>query len=239
MKSLLSVALVLLLAGGALAADAAQPEEGFVSLFDGKTLNGWKVGGNPEAFKVADGMLVMDCPAQGGSAHLFYDGEVAQHSFKNFDIKMEVQSFPGTNSGLYFHTTYQDGGYPKFGMESQINISDPSDWRRTGSLYNVKNLTWGPDAPKKEGIIVLPEAPVADNVWFSQEVIYQNGQVVVKLNDKTVIDFTLPDADTEYKLPSGKTWLPRGTFALQGHKPIQDHISKAYFKNIRVKVLPD
>ena len=39
--------------------------------------------------------------------------------------------------------------------------------------------------------------------------------------------------------PTSMTWLPRGTFALQGHPPMPGHISKACFKNIRVKVLPD
>jgi hypothetical protein len=47
------------------------------------------------------------------------------------------------------------------------------------------------------------------------------------------------DADAEHKLPSGNTWLPEGTIALQGHPPMPDHISKACFKNIRIKTLPD
>ena len=63
MKFLLTAALVLLLATGAFAADTPQLEEGFVSLFDGKTLDGWKVGDNAELFQVHDGMIVMECPA--------------------------------------------------------------------------------------------------------------------------------------------------------------------------------
>jgi hypothetical protein len=50
------------------------------------------------------------------------------------------------------------------------------------------------------------------------------------------VDYTLPEgASGEFELPTKMTWLPQGTFALQGHDPG----SKAYFKNIRVKVLPD
>ena len=49
----------------------------------------------------------------------------------------------------------------------------------------------------------------------------------------------MPEAEAEHKLATGGTWLPRGTFALQGHPPLPGQISKVCFKNIRVKVLPD
>ena len=109
MKFLLTAALVLLLATGSLAADTPQPEEGFVSLFDGKTLDGWKVGENADVFQVRDGMIVMECPATIHSpAHLFYVGDVSHHDFKNFDLRVDVMTFPGANSGIYFHTKYQE-----------------------------------------------------------------------------------------------------------------------------------
>ena len=63
--------------------------------------------------------------------------------------------------------------------------------------------------------------------------------MVVKLDGKTMFEYKIPQADVEHKLPTSRTWLPRGTFALQGHPPMAGHISKAYFKNICVKVLPD
>ena len=78
-----------------------------------------------------------------------------------------------------------------------------------------------------------------DNVWYTQEIIYKDGDVVVKLDGKTVIEYKIADADVDHKLPNGFTWQPKGTFALQGHPPMPNHISKACFKNIRVKVLPD
>ena len=242
MKSLLSAALVLLLVHGSFAADAPQAEEGFVSLFDGKTLDGWKIGENAEVFQVRDGMIVMECPATNHRpAHLFYVGDVSHHDFKNFDLKVDVMTFPGANSGIYFHTKYQEAGWPNFGIECQIDNSH-ADWRRTGSLWGIRNISWGPETPpanNKENVTILPKPPVTDNVWYTQEVIYQDGLVVVKLDGKTMFEYRLPQADVEHKLPTKMTWLPRGTFALQGHPPMPDHISKAYFKNIRVKVLPD
>ena len=241
MKFVLSTALVLLLASGSLAADAPQPEEGFVSLFDGKTLDGWKVGDNANVFQVRDGVIVMECPATVHSpAHLFYVGDVDQHEFKNFDLKVDVMTFPAANSGIYFHTKYQEAGWPRLGLECQVNNSH-GDWRRTGSMYGIKNLTWGPETPEKnnkEDNTIFSKPPVTDNVWYTQEIIYQDGQVMVKLDGKTVLEYKIPKADTSM-LPTGVTWLPQGTFALQGHPPMPNRISKACFKNIRVKVLPD
>jgi hypothetical protein len=241
-KFLLKATLVLLLAQNSLAADAPQAEKGFVSLFDGKTLDGWKVGENANLFSVHNGMIVMDCPATiNRPAHLFYVGNICQHDFKNFDLKVDVMTFPGANSGIYFHTRYQEADWPNFGLECQVNNSHV-DWRRTGSLWGVKNITWNTGIPMqktKEDVAILAEAPVKDNHWYTQEILYQNGLVTIKLDGKTMIEYQVPKAEIEHELPTNRTWLPRGTFALQGHPPMPGHISKVYFKNIRLKVLPD
>jgi hypothetical protein len=241
-KLLLIATLGLLLTIGHSVADAPDAESGFVSLFDGTTLDGWKVGDNANTFSVRDGMIVMEYVATNqGPAHLYYVGDINNHKFRNFDFRAEVMTFPGANSGIYFHTAYQDANWPKRGIECQIDNTH-SDWRRTGSLWGIRNISWGPETPSadnKEIVTILPEPPVTDNNWYTQEVIYQNGLVTVKLNGKTMFDFKITDAEAEHKLPTGMTWLPLGTFALQGHPPMPGHISKAYFRNIRVKILPD
>lgn len=239
---MLTIALGLLLAMNLMAAETIAPEQGFVSLFDGKSFDGWKIGQNSNMFKIKDGMIVMECPAGVHSpAHLYYVGNVGNHSFKNFDLRVDVMTSPYANSGIYFHTDFQDAGWPKRGLECQVNNSH-SDWRRTGSIYALKNISWGPEAPpadNKEVVTILPTPPVKDNIWFTQEIFYRNGIVTVKLDGKTVVDYTIDNAQVEHKLSSGMIWQPRGTFALQGHPPLQNHISLAWFKNIRVKILPD
>jgi hypothetical protein len=248
----LAAALIVLVATGPL---AAQPqsvgspgeggdsnlEKGFVSLFDGKTLNGWKIGDNADVFHARDGMIVMECPATNHNpAHIFYDGEVNGHKFKNFDLRVDVMTYPGANSGIYFHTKFQQGGWPKNGLECQVDNSH-SDWRRTGSLYGIWNLTWGPEKPSgnEKNVTVFAVPPVTDNAFYTQEIVYEDGLVTVKLNSKVVLVYKIPESELEHRLATGVTWQPEGTFALQGHPPMPGRISKACFKNIRIKVLPD
>ena len=184
----------------------------WISLFDGKSLKDWKVGTNAGTFKVEDGKIVVN----GETAHLFYDGDVQAHNFKNFEFKADVMTFPGSNSGIYFHTAYQDSSWPAKGYEVQVNNSH-TDWRRTGSLYAVEDVK---------------EVFVKDNEWFTEYIKVQGKRVIIKINDKTVVDYTEPD---NVQRPAGMAGrlISSGTFALQGHDPK----SKVYFKNIMVKPL--
>ena len=151
------------------AASYSLPGE-WISLFDGKSLDNWKVGENAGTFTIENGMIV----AHGPVAHLFYDGDVQQHNFKNFEFKADVMTTPGSNSGIYFHTVYQDSSWPKKGYEVQVNNSH-SDWRRTGSLYAIQDVK---------------DVFVKDNEWFTEYIKVDGKRVIVKLNDKTVVDYT-------------------------------------------------
>jgi hypothetical protein len=116
------------------------------------------------ARSVKEGQIVVHGP----TAHLFYDGDYNNHVFKNFELKVDVITYPGANSGIYFHTHYQAGGWPNSGFEVQVNNSH-TDWKRTGSLYDVVNIK---------------EVHVKDMEWFYR--ICQGGRehVIVKINDK-------------------------------------------------------
>ena len=63
-----------------------------ISLFDGKTFNGWKVGDHDSTFKIENGTIKVNGPV----AHLFYVGDVHQHEFKNFELKAQVMTLPGS-----------------------------------------------------------------------------------------------------------------------------------------------
>jgi hypothetical protein len=190
-------------------------EAGWVSLFDGKSLNGWKASDNPASFSVADGAIVVN--AVGGHAHLYYDGPVQNHDFKNFELKLDIMTFPGSNSGVYIHTASQPADWPAKGYEVQVNNSH-TDPKRTGGLYNVQDVF---------------EAPAKDNEWFTMDIKVEGKHVTVSVNDKKLVDYTEP-ADLKRPENMAQRVLSSGTIALQAHDPK----SKVLYKNIQIKRLP-
>jgi len=190
-------------------------EEGFVPLFNGKDLTGWKANESPETFKVEDGKIV----ANGNRSHLFYVGDVKNHSFKNFELKAQVLCKPNSNSGIYFHTEFQEKGWPDKGFECQVCTNGFKDPRKTGSLYAVKDVA---------------EAPAKDDEWFDYHIIVKGKTVTTRINDKVIVEWTQPDDWSPKGTFKGRI-LGSGTFALQGHDPG----SRVEYKNIRVKPLDD
>jgi hypothetical protein len=186
------------------------PPIGWVSLFDGKSLKDWQVGENASTFSVENGAIKVNGP----TAHLFYMGSYQEHNFKNFEFKADVMTLPGSNSGLYFHTHYQEGGWPNDGFEVQVNNSH-GDWKRTGSLYDI---------------VDVKENYAKDNEWFTEHIIVKDKHVIVKVNDKVVVDYTEPGGYTPLPNHPGRK-IDAGTFAIQGHDPG----STVYVKNIMVK----
>jgi hypothetical protein len=177
----------------------------WVSLFDGKSLDNWKISEHPETFSVADGAIVVF----GERAHLFYDGPVGNHNFKNFEFKVQVMTTPGSNSGIFVHTDFQPEGWPSKGYEIQVNNTH-TDWRKTGSVYALQDVKI---------------APAKDNEWFTQHIIVKDDKITVKVNDKVINEYTEKDPAK----------ITTGTVALQGHDPK----SKVYYKDVMIKLLPD
>ncbi|MEO6721218.1 MAG: DUF1080 domain-containing protein [Ferruginibacter sp.] len=212
MKQLVFFSLIVILASSATTKKSPGANE-WVSLFDGKTLTNWKASENPATFTVEDGAIVVHGPR----AHLFYEGPVMNHDFKNFELKVKVMTTQGSNSGIFIHTAYQETGWPSKGYEVQVNNSH-TDWRRTGSLYAVEDVK---------------EVYVKDNEWYTEYIKVEGKKVTIKINDKTVVEYTEPDG-IEKTADRAEKHLSSGTFALQGHDPN----SKVFFKEVLVKTLP-
>lgn len=200
------VAIVIAPTAGLSAADDA-----WKTLFDGKSMKGWKASENKDSWKVVDGHLV----CAGPRSHLFYMGD--DKPFVNFEFMAEVMTTPGSNAGIYFHTKYQQEGWPKNGYETQVNVTH-GDPKKTGSLYGVVNVS---------------DPPCKDNEFWTQHIIVKGKHIVIKINGKTVVDYTEPkDLKPDARFPG--RLVSNGTFALQAHDPK----SVVHFKNIKVKRLP-
>lgn len=210
MKPLLPLIALLCFSASVHADDAP----GWKTIFDGKTMNGWKPVENVDSWKVVDGTLRCDGPR----SHLFYVGE--DQPFENFEFECEVMTQPGSNAGIYFHTRVQDEGWPKYGYECQVNITH-KDPKKSGSLYGVDNVS----ADRLKGLI-------EDGKWYKTYVKVEGKHVIIKLNGKTMVDFTEDDQKEAFS-QSFERRLGKGTFAFQAHDPK----SVVSFRNIKVKRL--
>lgn len=214
MKTRLTLLAFTLLTGLCISFTYAPKADKWVSIFDGKTFNGWKVTqDSPNTFTIEDGAIVVAGPR----AHLFYEGPVNNHDFKNFEWKASVKTMPGSNSGMFIHTAYQADGWPAQGYEIQVNQTH-TDWRKTGSVYGVQDVK---------------EVYAKDGEWYTEHIIVKGKNVTVKVNDKVINNYTEPDSISNN--PNTQKKLTHGTVALQGHDPK----SKIYYKDIMIKVLPD
>jgi histidinol phosphatase-like PHP family hydrolase len=197
-------------------AETAVRESVWKPLFDGKSLDGWKAGERQGSFKVSDGSIAAD----GDRAHLFYMGKDGAADFRNFEFSADVMTHVGANSGIYFHTAFDNAGWPRAGFEVQINNTQPKqgnyyEFKKTGSLYGIRNTY---------------KSIVRDEEWFNMNIKVTGHRVQIRLNDVLVVDYV---EATDPTSPAKR--LSHGTFALQCH----DSNSKALFKNLRVRVLPD
>ncbi|ACB73444.1 DUF1080 domain-containing protein [Opitutus terrae] len=212
----------------ALTLPALAADSGWESLFDGRSLAGWRAAEHPGSFRVEDGAIVADGPR----AHLFYLGGDGAAQFENFEFSIEVKAMPHANSGVYFLARWADSGWPtQAGFEAQVNNTQPPfevgapgaqnlyrENKKTGSLYGVRNLY---------------KALVRDGEWFTMTITVRRPRVQIHVNDVLTADYIEPANLGE---PGGRqvNRLAPGTFALQCH----DEQSRVYFRNIRVRRLP-
>lgn len=194
-----------------LAAPAMAQNGDFKELFDGQTMKGWKTNENHDSWKVVDGCLV----AHGPRSHLFYVGD--DQPYKNFHFKADVKTTKGSNAGIYFHTKFQETGWPRYGYECQVNVSH-SDPKKSSGLYATQDVA---------------DPGIKDDEWYTQEIIVTGRHIVLKINGKTMTDYTEPENKPAFSKEFERR-LGEGTFALQAHDPE----SVVYFKNIAVKRLP-
>ncbi len=184
----------------------------WIELFNGKDFTGWKASENQGTFKIENGMIV----ANGDRSHLFYVGDGKEPiDIKNFELSADVMTYPLANSGIYFHTTYQEEGWPEKGYEVQINTTHPGggdykEVKKGASLYGVRNVY---------------KAFAKDSVWYNLNILVEGKHIRIKHDGMLTVDY----------IESSNPRQASGTFALQGHDPL----STVFFKNIKLKILPD
>ena len=182
-------------------------EEGFVPLFDGKTLSGWT--GDVKGYAVVDGTIV--CKGR----HLY-----TEKSYANFILRLEFKVPPGGNNGIGLRTP-KGGHASRDGMEIQILDDDAPRYAKLkpgqycGSIYNVVPAERG--HLKKAG------------EWNTMEIVCNGSLVTVKLNGHVITK-----GDLSKFTKGGKR---KNLARTEGHILFCGHGSPVAFRNLRIKVL--
>lgn len=199
---------------------ASEAEPGFVSLFDGRSLEGWQVvDGPPDGYVVEDGLLV--CTERGGKLY-------TTRQYGNFILRFEFRLPEGANNGVAIRAPLGDD--PAYvGMEIQI-------LEETAALKGK----WGPLRPAQFHGSVYDVVPARQGAlrppgqWNTEEIHVEGRQIRVRVNDQTVLEADLNDV----RDPEVIRRHP-GIFRERGHIGFLGHGDRVEFRNIRLKGLPD
>ena len=212
--------LVVAWSGAVMAQDkAVAVEEGFVSLFDGKSLAGWT--GSLAGYAVEEGNLI--CVA-GGKGNLLTEAE-----YSDFLFKFEFKLTDGANNGLGIRCPkVAEGNLHLDGIELQI-LDDTAEKYKTLKPYQYHGSVYGV-VPAKVGSL----KPLGE--WNQQEVTAKGRRVTIVVNGKTIVD---ADLDEAIKAGTLDGTVHPGLSRAKGHVGFLGHGDRVDFRNIRIKSLAE
>ena len=197
--------------------DKPAQEAGFVSLFDGKTLNGWT--GAKDAYKVEGDAIVC---VEGTAGNLLTEKE-----YSDFILRFEFKLTAGANNGLGIRCpNVAKGNLHLDGIELQI-LDNTAEKYKTLKQYQYHGSVYGIQPAKRDFLKRLGE-------WNTQEVTVQGRKVKVVLNGETIVDCDLDEATKNGTLDGAEH---PGLKRTSGHLAFLGHGDRVEFRNIRVKDL--
>lgn len=185
-------------------------DEGFTTLFDGKTLKGWK--GNTEGYVATDGVIA--CKG-GGSGNLYTEKE-----YGDFELRFEFKLTPGANNGIGIRAPLE--GNPAFaGIEIQV-LDDGHEKYKDIQPYQSHGSVYGVLAAKRGAL-----KPVGE--WNQETIIAKGKHIKVILNGETIVDGVAEKPVDGQEHP--------GLERKSGHICFCGHGDVLEFRNLRVKEL--
>ena len=205
-------------------------DTGWITLFDGTTLNGWHTFGSDSvggAWGVDSSSIHLNSSSKEARGDL-----VSNESYENFDLILDWKISKAGNSGILFYVQDDKKKYGdtyKTGPEMQVLDDERHEDRkkpshRAGSLYDMIQATPGAVKPAEQ--------------WNAVEIVSNNGKLDFYLNGVHVVNTTMWDDNWKKMLADSKfkEWPEFGTFK-SGHIALQDHGNDVWYRNIMIKKL--
>lgn len=207
----------------------APSPDGYISLFNGKSLDGWRTYQNKPAdsWTVKDGVIW--CKGSNTDKTDRRADLITVNQFENFDLSLDWKLAPQGNSGIMymvteeFPTAYLSG--PEYQLIDDNNFPEKlEDWQKTAANYAMHTA---PAAHPK---------PIGE--WNNTRIVVNKGNVQHWLNGEKVVEYQLWTDDWKQRKASGK-WkdAPGYGMSAKGYIALQDHGSEAWFRNIKIKIL--
>jgi len=196
-----------------------EKKQGFVSLFDGTSLDQWT--GNTSGYNLVNGAVEVN-PDAGGGGNLYTKDE-----FADFIYRFEFQLTPGANNGIGIRAPL-DGDAAYAGMEIQVldneapKYKDLHEYQYHGSVYGV--------IPAKRGFLL----PTGE--WNKEEIVAKGNKIKVTLNGTVILDGDIKKASNNFKETMDQKDHP-GLLRKTGHIGFLGHGDVVRFRNMRVKKL--
>ncbi|HYG17595.1 MAG TPA: DUF1080 domain-containing protein [Ohtaekwangia sp.] len=206
-----------------------QQSEGWISLFDGTSKNGWRTFKNldNDSWEVTGGTL--HCKPFKENAENKRADLISLEQYENFELAFDWKISPQGNSGVMFHVTEEYDQPYATGPEYQILDDEgyPGDVRDvhfTGANYDMLA-----PAERKSNAV---------GTWNSSRLVVNHNHVEHWLNGVKVVEYDLQTADWKKRVAETK-WkdFPGYGSAGKGHIALQDHNNEVWFKNIYIKPL--
>jgi Domain of Unknown Function (DUF1080) len=200
--------------------------DGWTTLFDGRTLNGWHSYQNKQTqnWSAKDGVL--HCAGSGDNTTATHADLVTNDTFQNFELSIDWKISPQGNSGILYMvqetmpSSYQTG--PEYQVIDDTGYPEKlEDWQHTGANYAMNPAPTAKYKPAGE--------------WNHTRIIVNNGHVEHWLNGNKIVEYELWSDDWKARKAAGK-WKDTPEYGMNktGHIALQDHGSEAWFKNIKI-----
>lgn len=200
-------------------------EDGWRVLFDGSSTEGWRNGkGEPYEGPIDDGALQVH---GNGGPYLYHED-----TFADFIVRCEVkQSAPNTNSGVFVRLEDPTTHYgspsknPRTGFECQVGPGG-TGVHSFGSIYDLVPASSDVALPAGEwnAIEIRCEGPIVE--------VTVNGTTTATINTEEWTEPGVRPDGSKHKFLTAIKDHPR-----RGHIAFQDHGSKAWFRDVRIKEL--